>query len=125
MYDDAKRKQVIEIYENKAGNISQTCKAANLSRRVFYQWKKEYADFAEAIKEVDDSLIDMAESSLLLQIKKGNMTGIIFFLTNKASDRWKHKSEQTQRIEFEGDLNVSDKFKEHAHEVARRFNLPL
>lgn len=124
---DTKKKKALflKAYEQKACNITEACKSVAISRRTFYVWKEGDKAFFKDVQDIDASLVDMAESSLLLQIKKGNMTGIIFFLTNKASDRWKHKSEQVQRIEFEGDLNVSDKFRNHAETIAKRFNLPM
>jgi hypothetical protein len=81
------KKKVIQIYEKKAGNISATCIAADISRRTFYTWKENDQKFREAIEDVDEALLDFAESQLLRKVNDGDLTAIIFTLKTKGRNR--------------------------------------
>ena len=87
-----KRKLFMNLFAEKLCNISATCKAVNISRETYYEWRKKYPKFAKACDDAAESLVDFAESKLMAQINTGNMTAIIFFLTNKGKRRgWKNQ----------------------------------
>lgn len=79
--------QIIKMYEKKAGNVSATCAALNISRRAFYNRKERSKNLVEKLDEIDESLIDFSESKLLEQIGEGNLTAIIFHLKTKGKNR--------------------------------------
>lgn len=86
--ETAERKAItIKAYEKKGGNVSATCEAANIGRRTFYLWRETDPDFAEAIKDIDESLVDFAESKLMEKVQEGDLTAIIFTLKTKGKDR--------------------------------------
>lgn len=95
--DDIKRRQelFLQIYESKACNISLACKAVNISRPTFYDWCSKYPEFAKRCDEIENGLIDMAESQLYINIRNGKEVSLIFFLCNRRPERWKN----VQRIE--------------------------
>lgn len=94
---DTIKKQFPEILFNSSGFRKAACEKAGISRTAFYNWLKEDPEFRQAIEEVDKQLIDMAESQLLINIKKGKETSLIFYLKNKAPKKWRdvHEIEVT------------------------------
>jgi hypothetical protein len=90
--DDTKRRQelFIQIFENKACNVSLACKAVNIHRSTYYDWRKKYSEFADKCDEIEYGLIDMAESQLYINIRNGKETSLIFFLCNRRPERWRN-----------------------------------
>jgi hypothetical protein len=87
-----KRDLFLQGFSEYACNISATCKAVSISRETYYDWRRKYPEFAKACDDAEESMIDFAESKLMKQIDVGNMTAIIFFLTNKGKRRgWKNQ----------------------------------
>lgn len=65
-----KRKEdAIEAYKVNRYNISKTCKAIGMGRTAFYDWIKTDPDFAQAIEDAKESLIDDVEDILLKKIR--------------------------------------------------------
>ena len=82
-----KKKRFIQILENKLGNISDACKAMNMSRQTFYDWKEQDDDFKEDVENVKEGLLDLAESKLLENINNNENVAIIFYLKTKGKQR--------------------------------------
>lgn len=85
--------EIAELFAKKACNVTETCKAFGISRTIWYEWMKR-PDFSTAIEESRKGLIDMVESQLIKNILAGKETSLIFFLTNRDPENWKHKNEQ-------------------------------
>jgi len=84
-----KRKELQEKFlESLAakGNITLACKAVNINRCTYYRWLKN-DKFENKVNEIAESLVDFAESQLLLLMKAQNPTAIIFFLKTKGKSR--------------------------------------
>ena len=84
-----RKKRVLKILrENPI--ISSACIQAGISRQTFYRWREEDADFNREVQQVIsigiDAVNDLAESALINNIKKGTMTAIRFWLSNKHKD---------------------------------------
>ena len=79
--------EFLEMLEGNAGNISQTCKAANRGRSWFYRRIKKSATFRQAVEEIHESLIDRAESALVQKIDDGELGAICFLLKCKGKSR--------------------------------------
>ncbi len=73
--------------EKSLGIVSQAAKKANISRDSVYRWGNEDEEFDLAIKDIDDIVLDFAESSLHKQINLGNVTATIFLLKTKGKCR--------------------------------------
>lgn len=78
---------ILKVYEKKGANVSATCAALGISRRTFYNWKNANKELANGLEEVEESLIDFAESKLVENIQEGNMTAILFYLKTKGRNR--------------------------------------
>ena len=71
-----KLNQIAQIYEKKNGNITATCLAANIGRKTFYRYLENDAKFKEMIEDVNESLVDLAETKLLTLINEGDSESI-------------------------------------------------
>lgn len=80
-------KQLLSVYQKKGGNVSATCLALNISRTQFYKMKNKSEKLAEMLGDVDESLIDFAESKLMEKVQDGDITSIIFLLKTKGKKR--------------------------------------
>jgi hypothetical protein len=84
--EDNKRAFLVALRTN-AGNISESCKAAQISRGSYYKWLNIDPDFAQACQDIKESMIDLAESKLYQEIENSNLTAIIFYLKCQAKHR--------------------------------------
>jgi len=82
-----KRATFLRAFERTVGNVSLTCKRANISRDTYYRWRKEDKGFAVKTDEIKEMFIDFTESKLFELIGKGNITAIIFFLRTRGKHR--------------------------------------
>lgn len=82
-----KKRAFLEKYEKTLGNVAESCNAAQVSRRTYYDWMERDAEFAEKVEEVAESCLDFAESKLKQLIHDGNVTATIFYLKTKGKKR--------------------------------------
>lgn len=82
-----KKKAFLAKMETTLGNITASCKAANIARSTYYEWMEKDPKFAAAVNELAEANIDFAESCLKQQIKDGNTTATIFYLKTKGKSR--------------------------------------
>ena len=82
-----KKQRFVEEFFNKAGNISELCKAVGIHRSTYYEWMNKDEKFNAKINAEREGLIDFAESKLIKLIDEKNVTAIIFFLKTRAKDR--------------------------------------
>lgn len=81
------KEKFLEVFENNTANISAACAAAGIARSTFYLWMKEDPDFKDQAEAIQESMIDLAESKLLENIKSNKETSIIFYLKTKGKSR--------------------------------------
>ena len=94
-----KKVQVLKIFEKKGANVSVTCEAANIGRRTFYYWRENDKDFDAACKDIEEALVDFAESMLIEKINGKDLTAIIFYLKTKGKDRgYEERTEQDVKM---------------------------
>lgn len=87
MYSDKDKEKFLELLSKNAGNVSRACLAMKINRRTFYNWLEKEEAFKFVVEEIQESLIDNAESELQKLIKDGNTAAILFFLKTKAKNR--------------------------------------
>lgn len=92
----------LKLLVRNAGNKSKACKAMNMSRQTVYNWMDDDPEFKKQVDEVEEILIDDAESALMKAIKDGNVTAIIFFLKTKGKSRG-----YVESMDMSADLHVS------------------
>tara|TARA_R110002012_G_scaffold77863_2_gene198548 strand:- start:3255 stop:3671 length:417 start_codon:yes stop_codon:yes gene_type:complete len=92
-----KKQAFLETLERSAHNISLACKKHNIARQTFYNWCKEDSIFKEACDDVQEGLLDLAESMLHKKVREGNTAELIFLLKTKGKKRG-----YVERQEFAG-----------------------
>jgi len=95
-----KMKGWLEAYARNACNVTETCRATSISVMTISRWTRGSEEFKTLREEVEESLIDLAESKLMQMIKKGeNLGAICFFLKCKAKHRgYVERSEQSHDV---------------------------
>ena len=83
-----KKQEFLEAYKLTKCNVSKACEAINISRKCFYEWIDKYPKFAEAIKEIEDSMTDKIEVMLMTKAEQGRQRAMEFYLTNRKKDKY-------------------------------------
>lgn len=81
------RKKALEVLKACGGNVSETCKALNLSRSQFYEWLNKNQKFRNSVNEIRETVKDNVESALYKNALEGNVVAQIFFLKTQCKDR--------------------------------------
>lgn len=84
---DNEKKAILSALEESCGIISTACKSIGMPRSTFYNWVNADPEFKAAVEELQDYTLDVVESELHKQIKKGDTTAIIFYLKTKGKKR--------------------------------------
>lgn len=82
-----KKTQLIENLRICKGIVASACEVVGVSRGTFYKWCKEDEEFKAQVDEINEATLDFVESKLLENIKKGEVTSIIFYLKTKGRNR--------------------------------------
>ena len=80
------------------GNITASCKEAEIDRKTYYNWLEADPDFKQAVEDINEESVDFAESSLKQQIKDGDTTATIFYLKTKGKKRGYVEKTETESI---------------------------
>jgi hypothetical protein len=84
---DNEKKAILSALEESCGVISTACKSIGMPRSTFYNWVNADPEFKAAVEELQEYTLDVVESELHKQIKKGDTTAIIFYLKTKGKKR--------------------------------------
>lgn len=100
-----KKEIFLKMFEISGCNITLACKKANIVRQTYYNWIDKDPDFADAVDNAREGLLDLAESILIKNIKEGGTTELIFFLKTKGKkrgyvERTEHKIDKEIEIDF-------------------------
>lgn len=98
-----KKKKI--LVENLANGLSitQACQNAGIDRRTYYNWSQD-PNIRKEIEEAKDSRLQIVEDALYKKAVEGNPTCLIFYLCNRAPEKWKsilkteHKIEDIDKI---------------------------
>ncbi len=81
------QKEFLTVFNQVGGNISMACRQANIkSRTTYYRWL-ENDEFRDAVENVNESFIDLAESQLRAAVSRGDMNAVFFLLKTKGKNR--------------------------------------
>lgn len=95
------KKALLEALEKSLGVVTTACKSVGISRKTYYQYLKEDADFANDVKEIENVSLDFAESQLHKQIQEGSTAATIFLLKTKGKKRG---YVERQEVEHQGGI---------------------
>tara|TARA_Y100001963_G_scaffold22004_1_gene28648 strand:+ start:130 stop:501 length:372 start_codon:yes stop_codon:yes gene_type:complete len=103
-----KKKNFLEALHNNLGNISEACNKINISRQTYYRWIDDDVEFDEQCRNVEESLLDLAEHRLLQKIDSSDTTSIIFFLKTKGKKRGYNESTQLEITKPISEINFDE-----------------
>ena len=86
MYSDKNKEKFLVLLAKNAGNVSSTCKAFNINRGTYYNWLEDDS-FKAIVDDIQESLIDNAESKLQKLINEDSPVAILFYLKTRAKSR--------------------------------------
>jgi len=81
------KKRILKALEGSLGIVSKACEESKVSRTQFYKWCKDDKEFATTVDELQNVVLDFAESTLHKLIADGNTAATIFFLKTKGKKR--------------------------------------
>jgi hypothetical protein len=82
-----KKEVFLNIYFKSLGDITGSCKEADIDRSTFYEWIKRDEKFKQKIEEQEEINIDFAENCLKKAMKSGDVRAIKLFLESKGKKR--------------------------------------
>jgi hypothetical protein len=93
MIDEGTKKKLLQELE-KTGNVYVACAKVGIGRATFYAWKRIDKNFRKkadrAIRNGRENICDIAEHSLLLNVKDKDMNAIKYVLSHN-SPRYKNR----------------------------------
>lgn len=94
----------LQAYSQNFGNVAKACEAANIARWTFYEWQRKDEAFAQTIKEIDASFIDLAEGKLREKVLAGEWVPLKYYLETHARDRG--YTGERQQVSVDGGLKL-------------------
>lgn len=82
-----KPEKVIAILEKTGGTIYPAAKMLKVSRGTLYNYINSNDEIKEALEEIRESLLDVAEAKLHSNIQQGKEASIFFYLKTQGKDR--------------------------------------
>lgn len=82
-----KKHDVLVFLRSSSGIVSIACEKVGISRNTFYKWKREDAEFASAVDEIDERSLDFVEGCMFKAIEGGDSRLIMYYLNNKGRKR--------------------------------------
>ena len=81
------QKDMLAALEKSANNVAIACTLVTTGRTIHYKWLQNNPKYKAAVEEIYESLLDLAESQLLLNVNKGNEKSIFYLLDSKGKNR--------------------------------------
>ena len=83
--------QLLEEWSTQGLYIKDIAAKMGVSVSTVYDWMNKNPEIAAAIKKGRDKSIDMVENALFKSAINGNVTAMIFYLKNRAPERYKDR----------------------------------
>jgi hypothetical protein len=100
-----KKNAMIQALESSLGIVSKACETIGISRKTHYDWIKDDPEYAKAVDELSNLVLDFAESNLHKQIEEGNSTSTIYLLNHKGKSRGYNNDVEHKPDEVTHDLS--------------------
>ena len=81
------KKALLEALKSSMGIVSTACEVVGIDRSTYYRYYNNDEVFRNECNDIENLVIDFAESKLYEQIKGNNTTAIIFYLKTKGKRR--------------------------------------
>ena len=83
--------QLLEEWSTQGLYIKDIAAKMGISVTTVYDWMNKNPEIAAAIKKGRDKSIDIVENALFKSAINGNVTAMIFYLKNRAPERYKDR----------------------------------
>ena len=115
-----KKLNLLEALTKNMCCIANACKDIGISRRTFYHWTETDKEFKEQYEDIQDKLLDFAESMLLKNIAKGDNAAILFYLKSKGKHRGygDDSSKEQKDIKELTDIEFEEKLQQYERRQA-------
>lgn len=91
-WEDIKEKLIlVEGWAREGLTDEQIANNLGISTSTFYEYKKNYSEFSEALKKGKEIVDFEVENALLKNALNGNITAQIYWLNNRKPKQWRNK----------------------------------
>src|SRR3989304_852539 len=97
---------------SKGSSLVKACKGADVDVSTFWRWRQASKELESKVETILESRIQIVEDALFANAAKGNVTAQIFFLQNRAPNRWQDK----RNIDFKAGGEIKLIFSKEAKE---------
>jgi len=97
------KKNLLLALEANLGLVTPSCKTVGISRKTFYEYYKKDEEFAEAVDEINTTILDFVENQLFKNIKNGSDNAIKFYLQYKGKNRGYSAAE---KVDHSGQIEI-------------------
>ena len=98
------KKAMIQALEKTMGVVSTAATMAGINRSTHYEWLKTDSEYKQKVDDLENLMLDFAETNLHQQIQEGNTTATIFLLKTRGRKRGYI---ERQNIQVEADISTS------------------
>ena len=98
------KKAMIQALEKPMGVVSTAATMAGINRSTHYEWLKTDSEYKQKVDDLENLMLDFAETNLHQQIQEGNTTATIFLLKTRGRKRGYI---ERQNIQVEADISTS------------------
>jgi len=95
-----KKIQAILQSLSQGSSTVKACKAVDITPATFWNWRQDDKELDKQVNGVIASRTQIVEDALYMAAMKGNITAQIFWLKNRASDRWADKYDHSGKIDL-------------------------
>lgn len=87
-----RKKTIRAVLESllKGASILKACSDAGTTTMTFWRWRQKYDVLDKTVGRIYESRIMIVEDALFKSAVNGKVLAQIFFLCNRAGDRWKN-----------------------------------
>jgi len=94
---------MIEQLRKSLGNVTASAEKIGIARCMHYEWIEKDEEYAKAVKEIDEVVLDFAENKLHQLVQQGDRAATFFLLKYKGRKRGYVKSHQVEAtVEHKG-----------------------
>ena len=90
-WETVEKLQLLEEWSTQGLYIKEIAAKMGIAVSTVYDWMNKNPEIAAAIKKGRDKSIDMVENALFKSAISGNVTAMIFYLKNRAPERYKDR----------------------------------
>lgn len=112
--ENIKRIEAVLDSLRNGSSITQACQAADIGRSHFYRWVAANPENKLALNAILDERVYVVEDALFKNAMSGKFGAQVWFLINRAPDRWKDSRAIIGNVNIQ--QNVIHKNEQHIHQ---------